>query len=103
MLWEYPPRGDIPLKGSRHTKSRQIANRLARIEGHVAAIRTMVLEDRACPDVLTQVAAVRAALDEVARLVLGDHLAHCVVDAARRGNARRTLTDLKTALDRFLR
>lgn len=91
------------MKKSLHTQTRQIANRLARIEGHVAAIRSMVLEDRPCPDVLTQLAAVRAALDEVGRLVLGDHLIHCVVDAARRGDARRNLGDLKTALERFMR
>lgn len=88
---------------SLHTKTRQIVNRLARIEGHVAAVRTMVEEGRPCPDVLTQVAAVRAALDQVARRVLEDHLAHCVMDAARRGDARRTLADLNVALQRFIR
>jgi len=91
------------MKKSLHTQTRQIANRLARIEGHVAAIRSMVLEDRPCPDVLTQLAAVGAALDQVGRLVLSDHLAHCVVDAARRGDARRTLADLEAALERYFR
>ncbi len=91
------------MQTSRHTKTRQIVNRLARIEGHVSAVREMVLQDRPCPDVLTQLAAIRAALDQVSRLVLGDHLAHCVVDAARRGDARRTLADLQAALDRFIR
>ncbi len=91
------------MKKLGHTKTRQIVNRLARIEGHVAAVRDMVAEGRPCPDVLTQLAAVRAALDQVSRLVLGDHLAHCVVEAAQRGNARRTLADLETALQRFIR
>ncbi len=91
------------MKKSPHTKTRQIANRLARIEGHVAAVRAMVEEGRPCPDVLTQLAAVRAALDQVGRLVLSDHLAHCVVDAARRGDARRTLADLEAALERYFR
>ncbi len=90
------------MKPSGHTKTRQIANRLARIEGHTAAIRTMVMQGRPCPDVLTQLAAVRAALDQVGRLVLEDHVAHCVVEAARRGEARRTLADLTTALQRFI-
>lgn len=91
------------MKKSAHTKTRHVVNRLARIEGHVAAVRHMVAQGRPCPDVLTQLAAVRAALDRVARLVLGDHLAHCVADAARRGDARRTLADLQAALDRFIR
>jgi len=86
-----------------HTKTRRIINRLARIEGHVAAVRTMLEEGRSCPDVLTQIAALRAALDQVARLVLEDHLAHCVIDAARRGNPRRRLADLNAALQCFLR
>lgn len=90
------------MKRSGHTKTRQIVNRLARIEGHVSAVRDMVLQDRPCPDVLTQLAAIRAALDQVGRLVLGDHLTHCVVEAAQRGNARRTLADLNAALDRFI-
>ncbi len=91
------------MKKSPHVKSRQIVNRLARIEGHVAAVRSMVLHGRPCPDVLTQLAAVRSALDQVGRLVLEDHLAHCVAEAARRGDARRTLAELNAALQRFIR
>ncbi|MBI4574535.1 MAG: metal-sensing transcriptional repressor [candidate division NC10 bacterium] len=91
------------MKKSLHTQTRQIVNRLARIEGHVAAVRGMVERGRSCPDVLTQLAAVRAALDQVGRLVLSDHLAHCVVDAAQRGDARRTLADLEAALERYFR
>jgi DNA-binding FrmR family transcriptional regulator len=91
------------MKKSAHAKTRQIDNRLARIEGHVAAVRTMVAQGRPCPDVLTQLAAVRAALDQVGRLVLEDHLAHCVVEAARQGDTRRTLADLNAALRRFIR
>ncbi len=91
------------MKEAGHTKTRQIVNRLARIEGHVTGLRAMVEQGRSCPEVLTQLAAVRAALDQVGRLVLEDHLAHCVVDAAKRGDARRTLADLETALRRFIR
>ncbi len=91
------------MKKSAHTKTRQIEVRLARIEGHVAAVRTMVAQGRPCPDVLTQIAAVRAALDQVGRLVLEDHVAHCVVEAARQGDPRRTLADLNAALQRFIR
>ncbi len=91
------------MKRSTHTKTRRIVNRLARIEGHVAAVRAMVEDGRPCPDVLTQIAALRGGLDQVGRLVLEDHLTHCVVDAARRGDARRTMADLQTALRRFIR
>ncbi|MEM9164497.1 MAG: metal-sensitive transcriptional regulator, partial [Cyanobacteria bacterium P01_F01_bin.4] len=49
---------------------KHIVNRLSRIEGHIRGVKTMVQEDRPCPDVLVQVAAVRGALDRVARLIL---------------------------------
>ncbi len=91
------------MKRPVHTKTRQIVNRLARIQGHVAGVQAMVTQGRPCPDVLTQLAAVRAALDQVGRLVLEDHLAHCVVEAARRGDAHRTLANLNVALRRFIR
>lgn len=81
---------------------KQIVNRLSRIEGHIRGIKTMVLESRSCPDVLVQVAAVRGALDRVARIILDEHLSECVARAAREGNIETELEELKTALDRFL-
>jgi DNA-binding FrmR family transcriptional regulator len=56
---------------------------LARIEGQVRGVARMVDDDRYCIDVLTQIAAVTRALQEVALGLAGDHLRHCVIDAAR--------------------
>jgi DNA-binding FrmR family transcriptional regulator len=81
---------------------RQIINRLSRIEGHIRGIKTMVQESRPCPDVLVQVAAVRGALDRVARIILDEHLTECVARAAKEGNIETEIEELKTALDRFL-
>lgn len=93
-------------RASQHTHSaegqRRIVNRLSRIEGHVRGIKTMVQEDRPCPDVLIQIAAVRGALDRVARAILDEHLSACVVRAAQDGNIEAELDELKAALDRFL-
>ncbi|MEM9266228.1 MAG: metal-sensitive transcriptional regulator [Cyanobacteria bacterium P01_F01_bin.13] len=80
---------------------KRIVNRLSRIEGHVRGIKTMVQEDRPCPDVLVQVAAVRGALDRVARLILDEHLSECISRAVTEGNIEAELTELKAALDRF--
>ena len=80
---------------------KRIVNRLSRIEGHVRGIKTMVHENRPCPDVLVQVAAVRGALDRVARLILDEHISECISRAATEGNIEEELTELKTALDRF--
>jgi DNA-binding FrmR family transcriptional regulator len=57
----------------------QLQKRLARIEGQVRGVSKMVDEDRYCIDVLTQINAVRAALDKVALGVLDDHARHCLL------------------------
>lgn len=61
--------------------------RLRRIEGQVRGLQRMVDEDTYCIDILTQVAAVTKALQAVSLGLLEDHVGHCVVDAARIGDA----------------
>lgn len=60
--------------------------RLRRVEGQVRGLQRMVDEDVYCIDILTQVAAVTKALQAVSLGLLEDHVAHCVVDAARQGD-----------------
>lgn len=81
---------------------RRLVNRLSRIEGHVRGIKTMVQENRPCPEVLVQVAAVRGALDRVARIILDEHLTECIARAAKEGDIHTEIEELKAALDRFL-
>lgn len=81
---------------------RRIVNRLSRIEGHVRGIKTMVQQSSPCPDVLLQIAAVRGALDRVARIVLDEHLSECIARAVDEGNIEVEIKELKAALDRFL-
>ncbi|MFN4280173.1 metal-sensing transcriptional repressor [Thermosynechococcus sp.] len=81
---------------------RAIVNRLSRIEGHVRGIKTMVQDSRPCPEILIQIAAVRGALDRVARLILDEHLNECVTRAAQEGRIDQELAELKAALDHFL-
>lgn len=81
---------------------RRVVNRLSRIEGHIRGIKTMVQESRPCPDVLVQIAAVRGALDRVARMILDEHLTECIGRAAKEGNIEVEIEELKAALDRFL-
>lgn len=61
--------------------------RLRRVEGQVRGLQRMVEQDTYCIDVLTQVAAVTKALQAVSLGLLEDHVAHCVVDAARESEA----------------
>jgi len=82
---------------------KKIINRLSRIEGHVRGIKTMVEESRPCPEVLIQIAAVRSAMDQVARLILDEHLSECITRAAKEGNIEVEIKELKSALDRFFK
>ena len=82
---------------------RKLINRLSRIEGHVRGIRSMIERQQPCPDVLLQIAAVRGALDSVARLILDDHITECIAHAAKSGDISVELDELKKALDRFIR
>jgi DNA-binding FrmR family transcriptional regulator len=81
---------------------RKVNNRLARIEGHIRGVKTMINESRPCPEVLIQLAAVRGAIDRVARLILDEHLSECISRAAQEGNIDEEIEELKQALDRFL-
>lgn len=81
---------------------RRIINRLSRIEGHIRGVKTMVQQNSPCPDVLLQIAAVRGALDKVARIVLDEHLTECIARASENGNIDVEIEQLKAALDRFL-
>ncbi len=77
--------------------------RLRRIAGQVRGLEKMVDEDRYCIDVLTQVSAVKAALESVALLLLEDHIDHCVTDAIRAGDAADKVYELTAAIERFVK
>ncbi len=85
-----------------HEHRQQVINRLARIEGHVRAIKRMVEADTPCPDVLMQIAAVRSALNSAGRVILEDHLQSCMVEAVEKDDYQRALQDLKNSLDKFI-
>lgn len=81
---------------------RKIVNRLSRVEGHIRGVKRMVQDSSPCPDVLIQLAAIRGAVDKVARMILDEHLTECVARAAQEGNIDDEIEELKAALDRFL-
>ena len=82
-----------------------LLKRLRRIEGQTRGLQTMVAEDRWCPDILQQIAAVNAALDKVALGLAAGHVQHCMMEGAA-GNSQRQeeMTDeLMHALGRLVR
>jgi DNA-binding FrmR family transcriptional regulator len=77
--------------------------RLRRVEGQVRGLQRMVEADTYCIDVLTQVAAVTKALQAVSLGLLEDHLAHCVVDAARDPESETAAARVREATDAVAR
>ena len=88
---------------SMHADAKATHNRLRRIEGQVRGLQRMVDEDAYCIDILTQVAAVQTALEQVAVNVLDGHVRHCVADAVadNGGEADAKLDELMAAVRRF--
>lgn len=78
-----------------------LLRRLRRIEGQVRGVARMVEEERYCIDVLTQLSAVRAAVDRVGLEVIGEHVRHCVVHAPAEERDERA-RELAEALGRFV-
>ena len=83
-------------------QTQDLLNRLARIEGHVRAIRQMVEADRDCPDVLLQIAAVRSALNKVAKILLKQYAEQNLVDVSQGGNLEVEIARLRSALDSLI-
>ena len=79
-----------------------VANRLARAIGHLESVRQMVLDGRDCAEVLTQLSAVRSALNNAGVQILKNHMEHCMVEAVAQGDAQ-AIEDLSRALERYLR
>jgi DNA-binding FrmR family transcriptional regulator len=79
-----------------------LLKRLARIEGQVRGIARMVEDDRYCIDVLTQISAVRKAVDAVALELVDDHVRHCIADSSGAERAART-DELMAAVGRLVK
>ena len=88
--------------GHVHENQKAVLNRLARAAGHLDKVRRMVEEGHDCSEVLIQLAAVRSALDSTGKVILKDHLRHCVVEAVAVGD-QAAVDDLCDAIDKFIK
>jgi DNA-binding FrmR family transcriptional regulator len=85
------------------TTKTSVMKRLSRVEGQVRGLSRMIDDDRYCIDIVTQIAAVRAALRKIEESVLADHVAHCVEQAIRSGDPddqRRKVAELMEVFGR---
>lgn len=85
-----------------HTQTKVVMNRLARISGHIEAIKRMISEGRDCSEVLIQISAVDSALVSVGKIILRDHIDHCIVDAVHHDD-EAAIDNLKKAISTFIK
>ena len=88
--------------GHVHENQRAVINRLARAIGHLEKVKRMVEEGYDCSEVLIQLAAVRSALDNTGKVILKDHMRHCMVDAVAAGDDS-AIDDLCQAIDKLMK
>ncbi len=85
-----------------HEHTKAVLNRLSRVIGHLQSIKRMVEDGRDCSEVLVQLSAVKAAINNTGKVILQDHIEHCLVDAIESGD-RKTIEELNKAIDRFIK
>ena len=88
--------------GQVHDNQKAVINRLARAIGHLEKFKRMVEEGADCSQVLVQLAAVRSAIDNTGKVILQDHLRHCMVDAVAAGD-QEAIEDLCKAIDKYMK
>ena len=88
--------------GHVHENQKSVVNRLARAIGHLEKVKRMVEEGYDCSDVLVQLAAVRSALDNTGKVILKDHMRHCMVDAVAAGDTE-AIEDLCNAIEKYMK
>ena len=85
-----------------HQQTKAVLNRISRAQGHLEAVRKMIERGEDCAEVLVQLSAVISALNSTGRVILKDHIAHCIVDAVEDGDTA-AIDSLNDAIDRFMR
>ncbi len=83
-------------------EKKNLCNRLHRISGQLQAVEMMIVEDRDCTEVLTQIISARKALKGLAEVVIHQHLHQCIAGASDAKNGQRNLHELLTVLERYV-
>ena len=85
-----------------HENTKAVLNRLSRAIGHLESIKRMVEDGRDCSEVLIQLSAVKSAINNTGKVILEDHIKHCLVDAIESGDME-AIEELNKAIDRFIK
>ena len=89
------------MEQHKHEHTRAVLNRMSRAIGHMNAVKKMIEEGRDCSDVLIQLSAIKSEITGVSKVILKDHIDHCIVDAVKE-NDEDAIENLKGAIDKLL-
>lgn len=85
-----------------HQNTKSVLNRLSRASGHLESVKRMIEDGKDCSEVLIQLSAVIAALNNTGKVILKDHMEHCIVDAMESGD-KPAIENLTKAIDCFIK
>ena len=85
----------------KHEHTKAVLNRMSRVIGHLNGVKKMIEDGRDCSDVLIQLSAIRSQIRNVSKVILKDHIDHCIVDAVKE-NDDVSIANLKGAIDKLI-
>ena len=89
------------MEQNTHEHTKAVLNRISRAIGHMNAVKKMIEDGRDCSDVLIQLSAIKSEITGVSKVILKDHIDHCIVDAVKE-NDEDAIENLKGAIDKLL-
>ena len=89
------------MEQHKHEHTKAVLNRMSRAIGHMNAVKKMIEDGRDCSDVLIQLSAIKSEITGVSKVILKDHIDHCIVDALKE-NDEDAIEQLKGAIDKLL-
>ncbi len=85
-----------------HTETKAVLNRMARLIGHLESVKRMIEDGRDCSEILIQLSAVDSAIKAVSKIIIKDHMQHCIVDAVHNGD-EQAIENLQKAIEQFIK
>ena len=89
------------MEQHKHEHTKAVLSRMSRAIGHMNAVKKMIEDGRDCSDVLIQLSAIKSEITGVNKVILKDHIDHCIVDAVKE-NDEDAIENLKGAIDKLL-
>lgn len=87
---------------SHHQHNKALLNRISRAGGHLDSVKRMIEEGRECNEIIIQLSAVISALNNAGKMIIKEHIEHCIVDAVKSGD-ESAIAQLNEAIDRFMK